>query len=123
MVKIIITSILLLFTVISSEITTALQKGDSALLSKHFAENVDLTILEEEAVYSKTQAEQIVKKFFEKNSVTKYENAHSGNSRDGSSFVIGNLETSKGKYRTYYLLKGKGDQLKIHTFRIEHSDE
>ena len=48
-------------------ISSAIRTGDSKQLSRFFNTSVDLTILNKEEVYSKAQAEQIIKDFFSKN--------------------------------------------------------
>lgn len=115
--------VLLTIATISGDVTKALSAGNAKALAIHFNDNVDLTILDDEDVYSKIQAEQIVKRFFSSHPVQKYEVVHVGNAKDGSAFEIGKL-TSKGKvYRTYYLLKGNGEKQKIHQFRIEDDND
>jgi len=48
-------------------IVLAFQAGNASELAKHFNTSIELVILEEEDVYSKTQAEQIIRKFFSDN--------------------------------------------------------
>jgi hypothetical protein len=119
MMKLFITSLLLIVATISGDVSASLNTGDAKVLSSYFHGSVELSILDEESVYSKTQAEQILKKFFKAHPVTKYESVHVGNAKDGSAFEIGNLVTKGATYRTYFLLKGNGSEQKIHQFRIE----
>jgi len=119
MMKLFITSLLLIVATISSDVSASLNSGDAKSLSSYFHWSVELSILDEESVYSKTQAEQILKKFFKEHPVVKYESVHVGNAKDGSAFEIGNLVTKGATYRTYFLLKGNGSEQEIHQFRIE----
>lgn len=123
MIKLFITCLLATALGISTQVSKALNSGDGAALAKEFHWSVELSILEEESVYSRTQAEQIMKKFFNAHPVVKYTTVHKGSSNDGAKFEIGTLST-KGNvsYRTYFLMKGKGNKQQIHQFRIE-SDE
>ena len=114
-----VTSLLLIIATISGDVSAALNKGDAKSLSSYFHSSIELSILDEESVYSNTQAEQILKKFFKEHPVTKYESVHVGNAKDGSAFEIGNLVTKGVTYRTYFLLKGNGKAQEIHQFRIE----
>jgi hypothetical protein len=119
MMKLFITSLLLIIATISGDVSSSLNTGNAKGLSSYFHWTVELSILDEESVYSKTQAEQILKKFFKEHPVIKYESVHVGNAEDGSAFEIGNLVTKGATYRTYFLLKGKGSSQEIHHFRIE----
>ena len=119
MMKIFITSLLLIVATINGDVSTSLNTGNAKSLSSYFHWSVELSILEVESVYSKTQAEQILKKFFKEHPVVKYEAVHMGNAKDGSAFEIGNLVTKGATYRTYFLLKGSGSKQEIHQFRIE----
>ncbi len=123
MIKILITAVLLTLTMGNSDIHKALNTGSPQKLSAFFAESIDLTILDEEDVYSKKQAEQIIKKFFTNHVISSYEVVHTGSAKDGSFFEIGILHTKKKNYRTYFVLKGKLENQKIHQFRIEDDNE
>jgi hypothetical protein len=93
--------------------------GNAAELAKHFNSSVELVILENEDVYSKQQAEQILKSFFEKNKVKSFTLLHQGG-KEGAQYAIGNLETTSSKvYRVYFLVKESGGQPLIHQMRIE----
>ena len=59
MIKILITGILLAIAAVSGNVSKALSSGDAELLGSQFNETVDLTILDDEGVYSNTQAKQI----------------------------------------------------------------
>ena len=49
------------------EIASSLRSGDARSVSRYFGTTIDLTIISQEEVYSKVQAEQILKDFFLKN--------------------------------------------------------
>ena len=119
MIKLFIASLLFVVPTITGDVSRSLNSGDAKVLSSFFHWTVELSVLDEESVYSKTQAEQILKKFFKEHPVVKYESVHLGNAKDGSAFEIGNLITKNATYRTYLLLKGSGSEQKVHQFRIE----
>lgn len=105
-------------------IFAALKAGNSKELAKFFNANIELVILEKEGVYSKTQAELIVKDFFDKNtpSVTNgFSKLHEGG-KDGSRYAIGNLRTDKGNYRVSIFMKSINGSFTIHQLRIEEDD-
>jgi hypothetical protein len=105
---------------VSESITTAFKSGSSKELAKYFGSNVELKILNKEEVYSKAQAEIILKDFFTKYPPKNYSSVHKGASKAGSTqYTIGQLITSSGNFRTYYLLRKQGESFIIQELRIE----
>ncbi len=100
-------------------IATAIRSGNPKNISKYFIENIDLKVIEQEDVYSKQQAEMILKDFFSKHPVKSYTVAHKSEPKGGSQYVIGTLETENGKFRVYFLIKTSGSTTLIQQFRIE----
>jgi len=103
------------------DINKALKSGDYELLKNKMNQTVELVILEKENVYSKTQAEQILKQFFSVHKPISYTLIHNGGSQN-SQYYIGTLKTEKENYRVYYLLKTRENKTLIYQLRIE-SDE
>lgn len=101
-----------------SQIGDALKSGNATTLAKYFDGNVEVTILNTEAVYSKNQAELVVKKFFTSNSPNGYKMVHNGDS-GGAKYQIGELSTSSGTYRTYVYAKNKMGTWLIQEIRFE----
>ncbi|MFO8021768.1 MAG: DUF4783 domain-containing protein [Perlabentimonas sp.] len=102
-------------------IANALKAGDSGKLGKFLNRTVELEIVEDENMYSKAQAELMLKDFFSKNKPTNFIVNHQG-SKAETSFAIGILVTSKGNYRVSIFMKSENDSMLIHQFRIERSD-
>ncbi len=100
------------------DIANAIRSGDAKSVSKYFSSSVDLTIISREDVYSKAQAEQILKDFFNKNTPRSFSIIHRGESKDGSKYAIGTLTTSNGNYRTYYYFKVVGGNINIQELRF-----
>lgn len=105
------------------DIAAAIRAGDAAALSKYFADNVDLKVLEAENIYSRAQAELILKDFFTKHPITEFTVVHKSVPKNESQFAIGTLTTSNGTYRVHYLMKDTGGSSSVTQFRIETSDE
>jgi len=105
---------------VNDGIISAIKAGNSKELAKYFNSNIELIILDKEGVYSKPQAELILKDFFSKNVPTqdRFLKLHEGG-KDASKYVIGTLITTKGRYRVYYVMKNLNNELSIHNFRIE----
>ena len=100
------------------DIANVIRSGDAKSVSKYFFSSVDLTIISREDVYSKAQAEQILKDFFNKNTPRSFSIIHRGESKDGSKYAIGTLTTSNGNYRTYYYFKVVGGSINIQELRF-----
>lgn len=106
---------------VPNEILLSFDTGNSKLLSEYFNQNVELKVLDNENVYSKAQAEQMVSNFFSNFSPVK-ENAFQvihNSGKEGARSVIGKLNTTKGSFRVYFLLKKSGNKEYIHQLRID----
>ncbi|MGD1844572.1 MAG: DUF4783 domain-containing protein [Salibacteraceae bacterium] len=104
---------------INEKVSTALKTGNSKVLVSFFGPTVDMAILEVSNVYSKPQAEQVLKNFFAKHQPTDFSLVHKGASKLGMQYAIGNLTTSKGTFRiSYYVRKGDNGEF-IKEFRID----
>jgi len=103
---------------IPDEIITSIRSGNSAKLSKYFNQNVELLVLDFECSCSSSQAQQVVNDFFAKYTPTKFTIIHQGGKGD-SYYAIGSLETQKGKFRVYFLIKTINQVSFIYQLRIE----
>jgi len=106
-------------TPVSDNLATALKTGNAEEIAKHFGTSVDLSIPNNEGVYSKTQAKLILKTFFLKNKPTGFSIVHNGDSKNNSHYSIGNLTTAKGSFRTYILYKEVNKKVTILELKIE----
>lgn len=104
---------------ISDNLVRALKTGDSEEISRHFGSSVDLSIPNNEGVYSKIQAKLILKTFFLKNKPSAFSVVHNGDSKNNSFYSIGNLTTAKGNFRTYILYKEVDKKITILELKIE----
>ncbi|WP_158865092.1 DUF4783 domain-containing protein [Maribellus comscasis] len=105
---------------VPDEIVLGFKKGDVKILSRYFNQNVELIVLENEKVYSKAQAQQIVGNFFNNYFPEEFTVIHNSNSnKEGAKAVIGKLITAKGNFRVYFLLKQNDGKEYIHQLRIE----
>ena len=96
----------------------AFKAGNSKELGKYLNASLELTILENGDVYSKTQAEILLKDFFQKHTPTNFIILHEGG-KEGSRYAIGTLSTNKGDFRVTFLLKSQDGNSVIHQLRIE----
>jgi hypothetical protein len=121
---IIITSLLLFSLPIFSEdiplqVINAFSTGDASLLAQSFNNTIELTLFDKEEIYSKTQAEMILRDFFSKHKPTLFKIIHQGG-KENSKYAIGTLVCGTESYRITFLLKLEGNNLFIHQLRIEN---
>lgn len=107
------------FAQTDDQISQSIRIGDTKSLCAFLADDVSMKIIDKEDIYSRVQAEMIIKDFFSKNTPKTYTPKHNGTSRSGAQYTIGRLETSNGAYRTSYFTKKIGTSLIIQEFRIE----
>ncbi len=103
---------------IPAGISVALKTGNATELSKYMNSTVEVLLLEKEDFYKKNAAEAILKDFFTEYRTKDFVIRHQG-ARNDAQYAIGNLETEKGNFRVYFLLKKVGSDLLIHQIRIE----
>jgi hypothetical protein len=128
--RFIISTVVVLFTVVSlaainqdqtkipAGISIAIKSGNATELSKYMNSTVELLLLEKEDFYKKVVAETILKDFFNEYRTKDFVIRHQG-ARNDAQYAIGNLETEKGSFRVYILLKKVDQELLIHIIRIE----
>lgn len=106
---------------VPDEVVLSLQTGNAKVLANYFNQNVELVILDNENIYSKAQAEQIVSNFFSRYQPTRFTELHS-RGKEGAHYVIGNLATKQETFRVYFLMKKTGGKDIIHQLRIEKQE-
>ena len=107
--------------IIPDGIIQAIRTGNAANLAKYFNTNIELTLNRGEEIYSRDQAELILKDFFLKHAPNDFSILHKGG-KEGSSYAIGNLSTTNGNFRVTILVKLKDSQPYIHQLRIEEEN-
>ncbi|MEO6330364.1 MAG: DUF4783 domain-containing protein [Ginsengibacter sp.] len=101
-----------------NEVVNGLKTGNASQVSKYFDNTIDITLSDKSNSYSKSQAELVLKDFFTTNGVVTFELIHSGENA-GSQYIIGNLKTKKGIYRTTVYIKQKADRQVLQEIRFE----
>ena len=107
---------------IPEKIILSVKAGNASELAEYFYSNIELVILGKEDVYSKTQAEQILRKFFADHRPTSFKIIFEGG-KETSRYAIGSLTTSTGDFRVYFLIKDQDGSPLIHQLRIEEEDD
>jgi hypothetical protein len=102
-------------------IVLSFKAGNAAELAKFFHSNVELIILKDEDVYSRSQAEQIIRKFFIEHKPVTFKIIFEGG-KENSRYAIGSLATAEQSYRVYILMKKQEESPLIHQLRIEEEE-
>lgn len=100
------------------EVVASLKTGNAAQMAKFFDNTVDVSLPAKTNNYSKSQAEVILRDFFANNPVRSFNVLHKGN-QAGSEYVIGNLITKNGTFRTTIYMKQRGDKQFLQEIRFE----
>lgn len=109
------------FTILGGieDIVSALKTGNASIVARYFDNTVEITLPEKSNSYSKSQAEMILKDFFNNNPVKGFDIIHKGENA-GSQYCIGTLFTRSGNYRTTVFMKLKGDKQMLQEIRFEN---
>jgi hypothetical protein len=103
---------------IPAGISVAFKAGNAAELSKYLNPTVELLLPEKEDFYKKNVAEAILKDFFSTHPTKDFVIRYQGVKNDVQ-YAIGNLNTEKGDFRVYFLMKKVDQELLIHLIRID----
>jgi hypothetical protein len=122
-------SLIVLFVNISSSIafqgdvidglSAHFKTGNSKEIAASFSPSVDLIIIDEEDVYSKAQAEQILRSFFSKYPPVKSAVIHRLNTNPNYRYGALSLVTKNGTFRVSITMKKTGTAFFITELRIE----
>ncbi len=99
----------------------AFKVGNSKKIAAYFRENVDLSILGKENLYSKSQAEQILQHFFETHKPESFKIIHKGNAKASEYFIGELIDTKKGKYRVTFNRKSINNKQVVTSLTIEQN--
>jgi len=83
---------------LKSSLITGFKSGNAKLIARYFSANIDISLLEKENLYSKSQGEQVLNTFFTEHKPSSFSIDHEGKS-SSIKYYIGTLTTSKAKFR------------------------
>lgn len=104
--------------ILQDEIIGAIKTGDASQLSKFFDNTINITLADKKNTYSKSQAELVLKDFFNNNAVKGFEIVQSGD-KTIPQFISGILQTKNGQYRTTIYMKQRGGKNLLQELRFE----
>ncbi len=97
-----------------SNIERAMKVGDVNGLSGYFGNSIDITINQNQSTYSNTQAQMVLRDFFNKNGVRSFDFTHTGNSPTNNIlFCVGSLNTNSGTFKVYMYLKQQSENVSV----------
>lgn len=105
------------------EVVQYIKGGNVTGLAKYLDKSVEININNNQASYSSSQAEIILKEFFSKNVVKEFNVAQGGNSGTSAQYAIGDLHTSTGVYQLYVVIKMNDNRFLIKQLRFEKIDK
>lgn len=97
-----------------SHIQTAIQVGSSKELGRFFETNIKLNLDDEPGTFSASQAEIMLRNFFDKFEAQRFEYIHQGEIKNGNRYLIGKYKHSSGSFRVFIQLKQESAPPKIH---------
>ncbi|MGC8865730.1 MAG: DUF4783 domain-containing protein [Bacteroidales bacterium] len=105
------------------KIIKALREGSAKELARYFNPALTFAIPGHDGIFSQSQAEGYLKRFFEDNKPVNFRINHQGKSADGAHFFIGVLTCNTGFYKVYALMKMMEGRERIIQFQIESNEE
>jgi hypothetical protein len=101
------------------DIASCIRSANTKELCKYFSSTVGMTLVNDEGIYSRVQAEIILRDFFGKNTPTNVKIAHRLDSNPNFRYVVLNLETSRDTFRVSYKLTNNDNTFQVTEFRVE----
>lgn len=101
------------------QLVIAIKAGDSKQVSQYFNKTIDFATPTLSDVYSKAQAEILLKDFFVSYPPKAFTIQHRGSSAQGTKYIIGKYDYDKGSLRVYILIKEQNGQQLIQELHFE----
>lgn len=100
-------------------IQIAFEKGDSTTIIKNSGDKVFIQIGTKEGVYSHSQAEQVLKRFFESHPATSFQFIYKGKSEGKNTFATGDYIAKDKTYKVSLKFKVAKEDYLIESITIE----
>lgn len=97
----------------------AMKAGNAQELSKYLDKRIELAINENGQNYSREQAQSVIQRFFDQQTIFNFNWIHKGSSSGNASYYIGTLFTKSGNFRTYLFVATVGGNPVIQEIRFE----
>lgn len=103
---------------IFKSIESAIKGKDVVALSQYFNNNLEITLLDYEKICSKNQAQMVIKDFFARNPLSKFNMIHVGGSGEAW-YGMGTYESVNRQFDTNVFIKKYGGVYLIDRIRFE----
>lgn len=97
-----------------NDIKEAIKAGSAKEISQYFHQTIDVTLEGDINNYSKTQAEYVLKEFFQKYTPSSFMIVHQGASKAGMPYAIGQYTSGDNIFRVWIRIKKTDDSFLIH---------
>lgn len=104
-------------------IESFIKEGDAGSLAEHFGESVDIGLPYIDKDYGKTQAEMVMKNFFEKEPPDSFTIKESGSTSENSRFFIGEYVSGENKYMLLIMLRKADEAFLIHKLKFQEKNK
>ncbi|MDZ4714913.1 MAG: DUF4783 domain-containing protein [Cytophagales bacterium] len=99
---------------IFNPVKEAIKGNNATALVKTFAQSVDINLDGNINTYSKAQSEFVLKEFFKKHPVNDFSIVHTGASKGGLQFAIGNYLSANESYNVLMRVRQIGETYLVH---------
>lgn len=99
---------------IFNPIRDALKTGSAKELVKHLNQTVEINLEGDINTYSKAQGEFVLRDFFKKYPVSDFTVEHTGSSKSGLQYAIGNYKSGQDQFNVLIRVKQAGNAYLIH---------
>ncbi len=103
------------------DIAAYFKNGNTKDLARSFANTVSLSISADESVYSKVQAEIVLRDFFTKHDPSGVKIQHKLDSSSNHRYIVLNLSTARGVFKVSLVMKNTEGRFLITEIRIDPS--
>lgn len=105
---------------IFKEIENAISLGNAKMIENYLNQSIELETPSSKGIYSKSQAQIIIDKFFQKYPPVSFTIYQKGNSYGGSRFAVGNYMSSRERsFRVTIFIKKTGQEYLIQEIKFE----
>lgn len=103
---------------ISNRLKQAMLEADASELAKLFLDRVEISFQGRSQNYSRTQAEFIMRDFFEKNGPRDFQILNTGYSKYGKQYLIADYKAVRQTFRLYILAISEEQNYKIESINM-----
>jgi len=101
------------------ELSVAFKNGDASYIMNNVEHKVLITVMNKEGVFSPSQGEQVLKKFFEAHPADTFNFNHKGKENGVNSFAIGTYKSREKSFRVSLKFKLLKENYRIESIEIE----